>query len=734
MGIITYQENMDFTTMSKEEIVAFYEAREKAAREASEEALRQEREKNQTALKRDAMSDTSSTADSESIESEEEEEEFFSTSEYVLDKEQAVEKMFQQVLEDCLEAIKLSQKAKSLKLVLGKKGPGFVQICGKTQSGKTLVIICIAFHCVEEEIIPVILVRNYTEDANQAENRFEQELNRFRQLTDSVFNLQVLRASGKKFRDEVASAYQAYKNGTGKLPVIVALANNSQIAKVNAAIDSLRADGIKVSLIIDENDALPKSRKTEGSALNKLDVLREKCQGEIGVTATPMSVFKNNLDITCEYCIELRPTVHYVGLSNVEFCKIEDDKVVSFGKAVTYAQMKEKDKHLHKFIDSFKEEIQVTDVQPAMALLNVTTYQQTQKNLYDGILREYDDKVIVILFNGTGITCSRSYDVKIKSRGKKNTKHCKRNRAAKTPGVGIGEVLQSLKVKYGNDHNIIIISGKKAGRCQTFASSDSYWRLSHMYYLTTKYMNLDEITHSVGRVTYSSRDKDELPRLVPKLCCRRSIANDIQKYNKLIEEFLHRAKSDVDRVDEPIFTTITHMPINSEKVPVGRDMSYNFDGSECNRVKGDCGFDISEYRDYNNTNWGAGAVPIITVLPASDGESESKTMEDQEDKEDQEFVPGTKITGKKFKREMQTKHTNMYVQITSWLYEHPFENSFKEIMKGINYTGDVGAFESSVKNGCGPGAGSGHIWSNDWANNMVTLTPEVLTFLSTFEF
>ena len=266
--------------------------------------------------------------------------------------------------------------------------------------------------------------------------------------------------------------------------------------------------------------------------------------------------------------------------------------------AKTYEEILDSDGNLEPFINWFSKKSPDWSWNnkknyPRICLFKISHVIVNQNQIYEGILRDYGDKFVVIVYNGEGIRMNYN-GMKTTVIGDKTIN------PDEYVELSIPEVLQYLKDNGGEKRfpRIIIISGKLAGRCISYVSLDYDWHLTDMYYNPSKSTPIPEMIQSAGRLC--GRNRGKAPNLV--LHTTEKVSDALYTGFNCTNEIISRAIASplMEDGNEVNFKdSIMSVPMNTKKFPKGRNMTskVKVKKSEFNLVKkDDGGVDIEEYK------------------------------------------------------------------------------------------------------------------------------------------
>lgn len=444
----------------------------------------------------------------------------------------------------------------------------FTQLMGSTQTQKTSVIISLVLTSIIQDTSAVVVVRDYTCDAVQLQNR----------LKDYLTKLDYACPLHSHILD-FFSLYRADKLET-KTPLrqpccIIALGNDSQLSSV---LNNLHG---YFNLILDENDEIDCALGSKTAEI--LQALREGCVREFGVTATPLDVVAHRKELCVENLLCLTNPPDYRGHKDIEVEVLSENiESAVYTRRSTFTEMCAADSNLLPFLHSFaSSENTYSDTHrkyyPNICLLKVTDLNDNQAALYGSISKlfqtEDHQSLVVVESNSAGFRVSVDWRVPT------NDAFVERD-TYYTHGV-ISDVLQALK-NLGNVSHILIVAGRKAKRSQSFTTRDYDWHLTDMYYIPARATSIPTMWQDTGRLTGRNKYKSHL-----RLHCTQEVKEAIHKGILLTQELLERSVQNTE-ASLSVFDSLRYINVAKMKIPRRK---------LCHRVNSKLEFGVVESED-----------------------------------------------------------------------------------------------------------------------------------------
>jgi len=471
---------------------------------------------------------------------------------------------------------------------------GMIITSADPQLGKTKFTICLAVKSMIEGRTPIIVTRALTGDMNKLIKDIEnisKQFNDYMNKNNIKKKFEITTIRGDTLSDTdllVKSIEKEY------IRIVVVLGNDCQLTKVYNVVKDKQST---YDLLIDEIDFVDYGVDTKTSKV--LTKLKEGAYQPFGITATPLDALCSEKELKTANMVRLKRPEDYRGFVDFQVKLLKHDpKTIGLSVAKTYEEILDSDGNLEPFINWFSKKSPDWSWNnkkhyPRICLFKISHVIVNQNQLYEGILRDYGDKFVVIVYNGEGIRMNYN-GMKTTVIGDKTIN------PDEYVELSIPEVLQYLKDNGGEKRfpRIIIISGKLAGRCISYVSLDYDWHLTDMYYNPSKSTPIPEMIQSAGRLC--GRNRGKAPNLV--LHTTEKVSDALYTGFNCTNEIISRAIASplMEDGNEVNFKdSIMSVPMNTKKFPKGRNMTskVKVKKSEFNLVKkDDGGVDIEEYK------------------------------------------------------------------------------------------------------------------------------------------
>lgn len=464
---------------------------------------------------------------------------------------------------------------------------GMIIASADPQLGKTKFTICLAIKSLIEGRTPIIVTRALTGDMYKLVKDIEnisKQFNDYMKINNVKKKFEITTIHGEN-ESLIKSIEKEY------IRIVVVLGNDCQLSKVYNVVKDKPST---YDLLIDEIDFVDYGTNTKTSKV--LTKLKEGAYQPFGITATPLDALCSEKELKTANMIRLKRPDDYRGFVDFQVKLLKHDpKTIGLSTAKTYQEILDSDGNLEPFINWFSKRSpdwswNNKKYYPRICLFKISHVIENQNQLYEGILRDYGDKFVVIVYNGEGIRMN--YEGNILGKSVNPDEYVE---------LSIPDVLQYLKDNGGEKKfpRIIIIAGKLAGRCISFVSRDYDWHLTDMYYNPSKSTPIPEMIQSAGRLC--GRNRGKAPNLL--LHTTENVSNALYTGFNCTNEIISRAIASPlmeDDGNEVNFReSIMSVPMNTKKFPKNRNMTskVKVKKSEFNLVKtDDGGVDIEEYK------------------------------------------------------------------------------------------------------------------------------------------
>jgi len=453
---------------------------------------------------------------------------------------------------------------------------------GYVQSGKTSFMLCSALKYLfnGSSQSSIIILRDSISDRFQIKNRLNE-------LKKDIINH--LYALNKSFCDDFCFISDSnvskddFKHAmSGVNPkIFIVLGNKSQLKKLN---DLMRFTGkCSYSLMIDEGDLISTG---ENNRCTQLDILKEQASSTMFVSATVLDIGLLDHEENSNIYV-MNGSSNYMGINSLKHrCLLEKSEPSNKKKSNPFELDENLIPFLRKFNDFDPHYIDIHDkYHPQHCLMYIGSVIEPQRIVFKYICKLIN--TVVILYNGDGIELYHSSITSAEELSnlsdytdKVNIKKCKwfDQSFNITGNVTVSHVLQWLKDNGGVEKfpRIITLSGRLAGRGISFTSLDygkylnkhktnsSFigWRLTSMYFVTSKHTNQPNLIQAVGRLCCVRVDNIET-----YIYTTPDIYDDIRKAYWTQEELIERARQkQVEDEDIVLNTAINKVKMCKDKL------------------------------------------------------------------------------------------------------------------------------------------------------------------------
>lgn len=386
-------------------------------------------------------------------------------------------------------------------------------IKGYVQSGKTMFIICMAIKYLMFGISSIILLRNFTGDQVQIEERFEKFRNTFfkKFSNDDYIMINIEQFCEYSNVDDIRQMLSA------KVPKIVfILVNKNAMKKITDQIDYVDP---QYTLMIDECD--DNCSPTAEQYYPLISKLIDNSRQTLEITATTLGTIGQH-DIYSDCVRELstkksKNGLYYIGLGDLKYIEIDTgtknvpntSDINEVFKVFPYLE-----KHLHEIAYDNSIYSICYQGQAMFDLVQVTHYINTQETLFKYNIKKYPHVAAVIMTEGSIKVYHPSLGNERFKIGKyfsrvENFVHTFSHR------VDVGSVLTYLENKgFENIQRGVIFVGNKGNRGVSFSSticdeSNDYgirrWHIKRMIAKFPQGISQDEAQQRAGRLCGNMR-------------------------------------------------------------------------------------------------------------------------------------------------------------------------------------------------------------------------------------
>lgn len=487
---------------------------------------------------------------------------------------------------------------------------------GHVQSGKTGFMIAAATINMRMGRSTIIILKRNKVDMIQIKDRIDQYNNNL-QIYLTRKNIRQ-RPYEVKYLDTTFNINDFISAMRSEPPrIIVALGNDTQIGRINQAMDTISKNKIptKYNLFIDECDLMDTIGTKTSDALVPL---KEKADLIMGVSATVMDNLMHE-QVDNNSLIMMDKPYGYRGIGTFVHPEIKWESACPCNR--DFDDPFEKDPNLELYLNNLSKKSPIhipyfNQKVPIMALINIGKVINPQKRLFNQASKLYPNFVF-IMFNVHGLTvrCRKlgSRPITINTVEGPVTSTCK-NKTHVFKNAAPGYFYQYLKDNGGVNRftHIITIAGHLASRGLAFTSADygeymiAYrngdrsklgWRQNHIYYVASKSTDQPELIQNIGRPCVVASDEDNVPIHIdgpPE-----TLNAGIRAYI-LQEDLINQARTKLEEEEEydTIDDILPHIPVFYRKVPPGHSMCKKAKltiTKTCDLDK-DKGFNVSMYK------------------------------------------------------------------------------------------------------------------------------------------
>jgi hypothetical protein len=556
-----------------------------------------------------------------------------------------------------------------------------ITIKGDTQVGKEKFTVMTAILHMFKGIIPVIITRNISGDAD----KLERGINNYFNLLEKH-----MRENNKDLPFKLSCIRpHKLKPNLKTIPLVACMGNATQLKYIY---DFIKETGKRVLLLIDEVDHVDYGDSDTSEMISNIVSISYQ---KIGISATVMDVVCSEKSLKAKNILILTKPQDYRGLTDINIKILKHDTRGINHVVNSYKDILDSDLNFASFLEYFSMlapdfAVALKKYIPNICLIKNTRINANQDIIFDNVIEFYSDKFVVVVYNGNG---SKFYYDKMEK--------CKINNKNVYPkqyvDIDITAILQYLKdngdVK--KFPRILIIAGDYASRCTSFVSRDYEWHLTDMYYNPAASTPISEQVQNVGRLTGRNKDKAHL-----QLHCTEKVATALFYGYHFCNEVIDRARENpkIENGNEKQFIeSVKAVKMLKNKYPVGRKLCAKAQISkhDFNLVKtDDGGKSIDEYK-----------YKIV--------EEELKTQKEKLKKTETKIdgeIDGVKI--RNLDRWMKEDCKLLVSQMLKFLYKQDKEITFDEFKEGIDYRGSDKQFKSNIDNASSIKSYYGFLWKH----------------------
>ena len=326
-------------------------------------------------------------------------------------------------------------------------------IVSPTQSGKTKYIQDLSFSSLTDKKSVFIVLRNITADMLQFCKRWD-----------------------------FPTPLNCYNSITEDPSIYICLSNVQQLSKMYCTIERINHNFI---IILDEADLIYLDKKDcKQSTILYDEMYKSKyLDHKYYITATPFSLFKYGPDIKCQNVYSLDKKELYVGFDKIKKWHILGNSVKRLTK------LDKAEEYYSVYMELLNYVLKRDSHQ--IVLFNCTSLIILQEKIGKDFFRNND--INVIIDHGEYTTLYTKDIIPVYTREEEFKYQFKK--------IHIKEILKNLK-KYSSSKKIVIVSGIKAGRGQSYKTEDSNeWHLTDLVYLPPVFQTCETLIQACGRIT-----------------------------------------------------------------------------------------------------------------------------------------------------------------------------------------------------------------------------------------
>lgn len=371
-------------------------------------------------------------------------------------------------------------------------------IVSPTQSGKTKYIQDLSFSSLNDKKSVFIVLRNITADMLQFCKRWK---------FPTILN--------------------GYTSVTEDPAVYICLSNVQQLSKMYCTIERINHDFI---IILDEADLIYLDKKDCKQSTILYDEMYKNrhLYHKYYITATPFSLFKYVQDIKCQNVYALDKKELYVGFDKIKKWHILGNSVkrlTKLDKAEEYCSI---------YLELLQYVLKRDSHQ--IVLFNCTSLIILQDKIGKDFFMKNDINVIVD--HGEYTTLYTKDDIPVYRKDSEFKYQFKK--------IHIKEILKNLKI-YSSSSKIVIVSGIKAGRGQSYKTEDdNEWHLTDLVYMPPMFQTCETLIQACGRITgIYEKNHNQL-----HIWTSRKAKDSILEYIKYQDTVLKECKNSKDNISE----------------------------------------------------------------------------------------------------------------------------------------------------------------------------------------
>ena len=411
-------------------------------------------------------------------------------------------------------------------------------ISGKPQAGKSEFTFGIALMCRLRNIIPIMILRNFSKDAVQMHRKFQRFMGRYDEY---------MKSQGYKPLYMKSIGVDNMKIDSKDL--VLSLYNGHQLSRVNELYNN-----IDYALLIDEADAVGYGEIKEGDDKPKYhsaaeyNILLGSAKQTWEISATVWDILYGNSSLMSDNIIVVRPPGSYKGIRDgVQFIPL----VHKVGKWSRGIDILEADPNIENIYDDLSKLASFSSarynclIDHPIIVLHKSYVWQYHHDVFMNMFRHHpimSKKWTVIVEDSRACQlyswCLRGSSVIVDNSSVDDISGNGRFIFTKN-SIDIQVLLQYLIDNGGSERfpHIVIKTGHQAGRSRSYVSCDGNWHLTHEYLVPAKNgRNMADLIQSV-RLCHNRPDSVPLVLYAPETVCK-----ELQKADIIQDEQLYRLR------------------------------------------------------------------------------------------------------------------------------------------------------------------------------------------------
>lgn len=379
-------------------------------------------------------------------------------------------------------------------------------IVSPTQSGKTGYIQNLSCENLENGKSVFIVLRNITADLIQFCKRWSYNLN-----------------------------LNTFDRNTNKPSVYICLSNIHQLSKMYCTIDRINHNFI---IILDEADLIYLDKYDCKQSTILFEEMYKNCNLEhkYYVTATPFSLFKHVPNLLCSNIYRLQIKDTYIGFDKIKKWHILGNCIQRMTKTDKFED------YSSKYIELLKYILERNSHQ--VILFNCTSLILLQERIGKEFFKNFNINVVIDHGEYT-----RLY-TKCKIPGLNFNENC----MCDLKKQHIKDLLKLLK-RYDNGTKVVIVSGIKAGRGQSYKTEDeNEWHLTDLVYMPPKSQTCETLIQACGRITGIYSNSHKTLHIWTTKKAKESVKSYMEYQTKILEESSKHSGKITEVIEKTTYT------------------------------------------------------------------------------------------------------------------------------------------------------------------------------------